>query len=78
MEQKYVLGVLRENRGKEPSDWQERVKNTPGVTVEGGNARRMLIRATDEVIRRLREDLPSVHIEEEVERHVTPPEIKLP
>ena len=65
---RYVLAVKRAERGKEPSDWQNIVATTEGVSVVGdSNANILVIEATPEAISLLEKSLGKVcHIERQI------------
>jgi len=65
---RYVVSVKREKRQEAPSDWQDRVLQTPGVSLIGGSKDRLTVDLTSGALERIQKELSDYcHIEKEIE-----------
>jgi hypothetical protein len=68
-EKRYVIALKRERAADAPADWQKRLQEIEGVTVQGAARHRVQITADEETAGRVREELGDCcHVEEVAER----------
>lgn len=73
--QAYIVRIRRDKLSATPTDWLQKVKNTPGVEVVGSYGHQAHILADDEAIGRVRSQFENVaFIEESTTRTPLDPE----